>query len=431
MTAMAFIDDLLDARSAEIAEAVLGLLVAGPRWRHRRVETLDPLSGTLVRRRVSLDFSVPSEFHDGLRLTMDGKPSAERAGPFVVPLAWLARRQLVDFDLRDRSNKSVPLALGAQTAVITRDVLLLAAIESGLDPTSSIADDVIDVVLEASSDRPPTDRRALRERAASFGLGADFESLIRASADGFLLLAVLDDIGGRQIVKWQSDEVRPRSGFVVRFRVAGLNEVASTHVELELPDVLHANRIQLWDDWVSSEDSGLAHDSRLLGEAVRQGSPSTERPRLLLGPAPSARRPHVRVHLRVSSGEFVMPALVLAFLALVILVVGVSTSIGEAVAGSDARGTASAAATVLLSAFAALSGLVLRVETHPLVRTLLARPRAALGYTAVGLVVAAAPIGLQLDAMTVDLAWGLALFMSLGSVAVIADTLVNGTDVRG
>jgi hypothetical protein len=431
MTAVTFTDDLLDARSAAIANAVLGLLVAGPRWRHRRVETLDPLSGTLVRRRISLDFSVPSEFHDGLRLTMDGRPSPDGGGPFVVPLAWLARRQLVDFDLRDRSNRSVPLALGEQTAVITRDVLLLAAIESGLDRTSALAGDVVDLVLEASSDRPPSDRAALRERADSFKLGASFESLIRASIDGFLLLAVLDDIGGRQVVKWQSDEVRPSTGFVLRFHVGGLNEVASTHVELELPDVLHADRIELWDDWVSSEESGLTHDSRLLNEAVRQGSPSTERPRLLLGPAASARRPHVRVDLGVSSGEFVMPAFVLAFLTFVILVVGVSTSIGEAVAGSSARGTASAAATVLLSAFAALSGLVLRVESHPLVRTLLGRPRAALGYTAIGLVVAAAPIGLQLDAMTVDLAWGVALFMSLGSVAIIADTLLKDTDVRG
>jgi hypothetical protein len=428
---VAWTDDLLDARSTDIAEAVLGLLIAGPRWRHRRVETLDPLSGTLVRRSVSVDFSVPSEFHDGLRLTMDGKPPPEGGGPFVVPLAWLARRQLVDFDLRDRSNRSVPLLLGAQTAVITRDVLLLAAIESGLDPASPLANDVIDVVLQASSDRAPTDRVALRERAASFDLGPDFVSLVRASADGFLLLAVMEDIGGRQVVKWQSDEVRPKSGFVLRFRVAGLNEVASTHVELQLPDVLHADRIELWDDWVSSEDSGLAHDSRLLDEAVRQGSPSMERPRMLLGPASSARRPHVRVDLRASAGEFLMPAFVLAFLALAILAVGVSTSIGDAVAGSHARGTASAAATVLLSAFAALSGLVLRVETHPLVRTLLARPRAALGYTAIGLVIAAAPIGLQLDAMTVDLAWGLAMFLSLGSVAAIADTLFEGTDVGG
>lgn len=428
---MAWTDDLLDARSTDIAEAVLGLLVAGPRWRHRRVETLDPLSGALVRRSVSVDFSVPSEFHDGLRLTMDGKPPPEGGGLFLVPLAWLARRQLVDFDLRDRSNRSVPLLLGTQTAVITRDVLLLAAIESGLDPASPLANDVIDVVLQASSDRAPTDRVALRERAASFDLGPDFVSLVRASADGFLLLAVMEDIGGRQVVKWQSDEVRPKSGFVLRFRVAGLNEVASTHVELQLPDVLHADRIELWDDWVSSEDSGLAHDSRLLDEAVRQGSPSMERPRLLLGPAASARRPHVRVNLRVSAIEFLIPALVLAFLALAILVVGVSTSIGEAVAGSQARGTASAAATVLLSAFAALSGLVLRVETHPLVRTLLARPRAALGCTAIGLVIAAAPIGLQLDAMTVDLAWGLAMFLSLGSVGAIADTLFEGTDVGG
>ena len=422
-------DEQLDSRSTEIAQAVLGLLMGGRRWRHRRVETLDPLSGTVVRRRVSVDFTVPRAFHDGLRVPAGAAPSTP--SQYLVPLAWLARRQLVDFDLRDRSGKSLPLLLGAQTAQVTRDVLLLAAVEGKLDPTSSNAGEAIAIILEASGERPPEDPADLVARAAALNLGDDFVSLIRASAHGFLLLAVLDDLSGRQVVKWQSDEVRPDSGFTLRFRVAGLNEVSSTHIQLALPDVLHANRVELWDDWVTSGEAGLGHDSKSLQESVRQGSPSPERPRLLLGPVPEARRPHVRVDLRVSPAEFLLPATVMSFLAFALLVIGVSTGIGSAVSGTNASGTASAAATVLLSAFAALSGLVLRVESHPLVRALLAQPRMALGVTAVALVVAAAPIGLQLDHFTVDLAWGLAMLVSLGAFGAISNSLFRDTDIGG
>jgi hypothetical protein len=422
---MSWPDEVLDSRSSEIAEAVLGLLMAGRRWRHRRVETLDPLSSTLVRRRVSLDFTIPPEFHGGLKMPAGSSGS----GQYLVPLAWLARRQLVNFDLRDGGGKSIPLLLASQTAQVTRDALLLAAVEGGLGTTGAPTDEAIELIIEASDERPPRDAAALIARAAALGLGDDFVSLFAASTRGFLLLGVLSDVNGRQVVKWQSDEVRPRSGFTLRFRVAGLDEVASTHIALALPDVLQGDEVELWDDWVSTGEAGVGHDSRSLQRAVRQTSPSPERPRLLLGPVRGARRPHVRTVLRVSAADFLLPAAVLSFLAFALLVIGVATGIGEAVSGEHASGTASAAATVLLSAFAALSGLVLRVESHPLVRALLARSRMALGLTALALVVAAAPIGLQLDHFVVDIAWGLAMLISLGAFGTIADTLFSHTDI--
>src|SRR5919199_6870705 len=119
---MAWPDEILEERRGDFAAATLALRSTAPLWRHRRVETISLLTPYLQRRRVSVDLTVPEELRDGLAL-----------GPqWGVPLAWLSRRQLVEFDLLDRENRAVPLLLGSQTAKVTEDVLLLAALRGGL-----------------------------------------------------------------------------------------------------------------------------------------------------------------------------------------------------------------------------------------------------------------------------------------------------------
>jgi hypothetical protein len=421
---VAWPDEILDLRSARMAEAILGLLSDAPRWRHRRVETLTVLSSTLLRRRVSVDFTVPSEYHDGLRLPVSAHRRSDR-DQWVVPLGWLARRQLVNFDLEGRTGRALPLLLGAQTAILTRDVLFLAALSAGFDPAVDDVDELLDLVDGAVGETPVDDPVGLQRRAEQLRLGSDFATLVRSSSYGFLLLAVVEDVKGRQVVKWQNDEVRPDTGFVLWHRVPFINEVESSHVELELPDVLEAPRFELWDDRVSEEGSNAVHDTVRLAAVERQGSLTAERPRLLLGGARSARRPHVRADLRVATGEFLMPAFVLAAVAFLVLLVGVASDVASEITEENSRGTASASATVLLSTFAALSGLVLRVESHPLVRALLSGPRRALGFTAVALIGAAAPIGLQLDTWTIRGAWIFAMLAALCSVGLLGDAIYD------
>jgi hypothetical protein len=420
MRGMDWPDDVLDEQASRIAGAVLTLLSDPLRWRHRRVETITLLSATLQRRRVSVDLTVPSGLHDSLLL---GRAEDRR---WVVPVAWLARRQLVKFDLLDREGSSAPLLLGAQTASITRDLLLIAADRAA--GARRHPPGTLEVVLEAASDQRPASSRALVARAEALGLGDDFVSLVRSSANGFLLLAVVREIAGRQIVKWQTDELHPPTGFVNRSGLAGLNEAASTHVELELPDFVAAPSFELFDDRTSPEHRVDAVDDVRLESAIRAPSSSDERPRLLLAPEPGARRPHVRAQFELSSAEFIVPAVVLTVVACVFLLTGLATDIGADVTAPDA-GTASIAATVLLAAFAALSGLVLRVESHPLVRTLLGRSRMALGLTAFGLVVAAAPLGLQLDRTTVMACWGIGAAAALGALGMLVDDMIEHTPI--
>ena len=83
--------EVLEERSGEIAVGFAALLTRQAAWRHRRVETIEVLSHEEVRRSVSVDFTVPIEHRDELRLS---------DSEWVVPLAVLddvAKRRLVKF----------------------------------------------------------------------------------------------------------------------------------------------------------------------------------------------------------------------------------------------------------------------------------------------------------------------------------------------
>ncbi len=61
--------EVLEERAGEIAVAFAALLTRQAAWRHRRVETITVLSHEQVRRRVSVDFTVPLEHRDEVRLS--------------------------------------------------------------------------------------------------------------------------------------------------------------------------------------------------------------------------------------------------------------------------------------------------------------------------------------------------------------------------
>jgi hypothetical protein len=119
-----------------------------------------------------------------------------------------------------------------------------------------------------------------------------------------------------------------------------------------------------------------------------------------------------------------LPAFTLAALAAAIIVLGLATHIADHATG----GQGSTAATILLSAFAALSGLVLRVPEHPLVGAILARPRLALGATALGLIVAAVPLSLQLRRAWVLAGWWSALVLCVLSVLTLWTAIIGHTE---
>src|SRR3954470_6781039 len=267
-------DETLDARAQPLVEALLALLANSQRWRHPRVETLTPVSAAFVRRRISIDFTVPGELHAGLQL------SGTRAdGQWLVPLGWLARRQLVNFDLRSAADEPVPLLLAQETARLTEDLLVLAAVRARLNTDDAVAVGAATAIIERAADeRPVEDVESLERRARALALDEQFASLVGASARGFLLLAALPKVAGRQVVKLQSDEHYRGARFALSPELPGLNEAASTHVELDLPDVLRATSFELWDALRTDPV-----ERRRLPAGERRHMESRERPRLPRG----------------------------------------------------------------------------------------------------------------------------------------------------
>jgi hypothetical protein len=422
-------DEILEARAEPIAEAVLPLVLNGPRWRHRRVISIAPLSGTIVRRRVSVDFTVPQQFHDDLRLPVELNQTGDD-DQWVVPLGWVARRPLVSFDLKDAEERSMPRMLAAQTSRITRAMLLLAATEGGLrEAEREHVNRVVDLAIAASAYDPPQAPGELVERARALDLGGDFTSLVELSARGFLLLAVLPGVAGRRVVKWQTDEFRrplaPRfAPLYLDLPIQGINEAASTHVEMDLPQTLQAASFRLVDRRVIPDpraDGQLRAQMVLLRHGERQPSTNEEHPRLMLGPV-AAVDPHVRSDLLIRPGDFVGPALVLVALAALIVAVGLGSGIYDL-----APAQRSTAPSILLGAFSVGFGLFLRAEDNALVRAILQPSRAALGATAAALGLAAVPLALSLGRGWVLGAWIVAAGVIAVAGFVVLATIMNLT----
>jgi len=422
-------DEILEQRAEPIAQAVLPLVLNGPKWRHRRVVSIAPLSGTIVRRRVSVDFTVPQQFHDDLRLPVELNETSDD-DQWVVPLGWLARRPLVNFDLKDAEERAMPRMLAAQTSRIIRAMLLLAATEGGLreDETERV-NQVADLAIASSAFETPQAPSELVERARALELGDDFTGLVELSARGFLLLAVLPDVAGRRVVKWQTDEFRrpPQSRLgplYLGLPIQGINEAASTHVEMDLPQTLQAASFRLVDRRVLP-DSRADGRSRAqivpLPQSERQPSTNEEHPRLMLGPV-AAVDPHVRSDLLIRPGDFVGPALVLVALAALIVAVGLGSGIYDL---EPAR--RSTAPSILLGAFSVGFGLFLRTEDNAFARAVLQPSRAALGATAAALALAAIPLALSLGRGWVLGAWIVAAGVIAVAGFVVLATIMNLT----
>ena len=108
--------EVLEERAGEIAVGFAALLTRQAAWRHRRVETITVLSPEQVRRRVSVDFTVPVEHREDVQLS---------DAQWVVPLALLAKRALVHFDLRMEDETAVPLLRSDEAQAVARELLYL------------------------------------------------------------------------------------------------------------------------------------------------------------------------------------------------------------------------------------------------------------------------------------------------------------------
>lgn len=169
-------------------------------WVHRRVETVSFRDDRWAVRRVSVDFTVPSDegraFGDGDRM--------------LVPLTFLRQRQVLrNFDCRDGAGNALPVLTRAENARVHRDMLLEAAwLALGhLDETVVAA---VAVQARRRATEPPDLPPEVAGVAEALGVNPQFNLVNELLRDQFLLLAWMDVCPGeRRVAKFCYDDELP------------------------------------------------------------------------------------------------------------------------------------------------------------------------------------------------------------------------------
>jgi hypothetical protein len=102
-----FVDEL---RCERCGLTLLGLVLSSPAWVHRRVESVSFSDHRTVRRRISVDFSMP----ETAPTVVVGRTVYR-----LVPLTIMRRKSLINFDLHDEADRPVPLLGLRQNQAIT------------------------------------------------------------------------------------------------------------------------------------------------------------------------------------------------------------------------------------------------------------------------------------------------------------------------
>jgi hypothetical protein len=382
--------EVLEERAGEIAVGFAALLTRQAGWRHRRVETITVLSHEQVRRSVSVDFTVPEEHRAAVRLA---------DGQWIVPLAVLAKRELVHFDLRTEDETAVPLMRSDEVQSVARELLYLM-VDLDLDGDDFDAGPLIERVLAAGpqdADVVGAEVDELAERLPGFA------ALAAPLTRGFLLCAVLDDVSRRRVIKFAYDEPLARPGRWSHFYgTSGCTEAASYHVELAVPVGMRARTSEMIDN--------------RSGEVLAEGPRDADRPGLhYVAESGTRMEPGLRVHYATERGGFLVPAalvawviaLELAFPWLFADLSGLATSGGPAIA-------------VLLSSSAVFSSLVLRAGEHPLVPLILAPYRMCLAAATLAAVAAGAVLAFRGTSATLDATWGIGALVAVLAAGILS-----------
>jgi hypothetical protein len=385
--------EVLEERAGEIAAGFAALVTRQAAWRHRRVETITVLSHEQVRRHVSVDFTVPVEHRDDVRLSDT---------EWIVPLALLVKRPLVHFDLRSEDESVVPLLRSDEAQLISRELLYLA-----LDLDAEGADTVdaaplIEWILAAGTEESAAIDAAVAELEEQLGPLPGFAALASHLASGFLLCAVLNDVGKRRVIKFAYDEPLARPGRLAHFYDApGCTEAASYHAEVDVPAELRARTTEMIDNFT--------------GAVLATGPRDADRPAIHYVADAGARvDPGLSVRYGTERGRFLVPA------ALVAWVISLGLALPWLFADLGALATSGGPAiAVLLSSSALFSGLVLRSGEHPLVRLILAPYRLCLAAATVAAVVAGGALAFRASSGMLDITWGAGALVAILAASIL------------
>jgi hypothetical protein len=216
-----------------------GLLESSGDWVHRRVESVEFIDVKTIRRRVSVDFTLP--------LPSNNSPLGH------APIALLRKGVLTRFDLRDEEGRSLPLLTASQNAGFATQYMLSLArrTNSGTAPARLLelcwkiarADAKDGMVALSELKRDPT-LAPLRSDA--------LEIAARTFAGNFMVIVPIQDTKRRRIIKFAYDELvsgepsgLARFGLVAAtfmIYLSDLGNAGSRHLEF-----LRADGLEIFD----------------------------------------------------------------------------------------------------------------------------------------------------------------------------------------
>jgi hypothetical protein len=402
-------DELYAEASESVSFACLQLLTQESRWVHRRVETIDLLAQELVRRRVTVDFTLPESLLDDLRIGP--------RGPWCVPIAILEKRPLRNFDLREDDEWRPILGAGPGGPVAAGVVNAAARLAAAPTPL----DLEITALLERiARSEPAAALAALQQLRRHAGEAEQVATVLEDDtsayflttlAGSYMLIALLAQPRGRRILKFAYDEhiqfVRGRqhwgrrlarrlgwSALVIDVAVPAAAHTASYHAEVVVPEELRLDAFIL-----------DARTDELLSTNIERGvdRASLHAPRVGLDAEPV-----LVTAIRAERAE--LPTIAFATSAVTALLLLVGAALGDL--GSPAAGSSVA---LLLAGSVLFATAVARSGEHRLVRGVFAGPRWLLSVVAVAALAAAASVAFGAEDAVRDAIW-----FSAGAISLVS-----------
>jgi hypothetical protein len=259
------------------------LLLQMPQWIHRRVESVSFLDDVTVRRRISVDFTIPGTT----------PPLTDRDGRRVdiAPIAMLRKERFPAFDFRDESNGAVPLQNAADDSRVVAEAIIYLAelrLKRQVEPAlreeirliaNAWPDEAEDLYRDLTRPRAP----ALLTRRLLVGDGV-LRPLLLDAAKNFPILVLLERevrrgatlLPRRRVLKLAYDEEIADARGVVRLlqslswrprlaalQAAGIGDAASYHFDVVAPSDVEVVSAALA---APTEDAGV---SRSVDESPR------------------------------------------------------------------------------------------------------------------------------------------------------------------
>jgi hypothetical protein len=229
------------------------LLLFWSSWTHRRVERVSFSDEDVIRRAVSVDFTIPHWFHR-VRGTQPGGQKRQ-----LVPLGLLRKETLMNFSLHSDHEQSLPLLTTPQNREVAEATLIALAdrvIERGVP--AKIRNDIRNVVEGAPHDAEVNLQRLFEHRDKDSGVRSAlrksqvFRSLAMPLAENFLALTMVN-IGWHERRVLLRDFLAPavggpREGLI---SVPGTSHADSYHIEIEAPEGLQISTLEGYTEYPS------------------------------------------------------------------------------------------------------------------------------------------------------------------------------------